>query len=56
MTFPIVPIPDPNDDGFEELWCEECGGSGYIMMWNTDGTDKLESGIPCNCQREEEDG
>ena len=56
MTFPIVPIPDPpDDDGFEEPVCEECEGSGYIMMWNADGTDKVESGIPCDCQREEED-
>ena len=55
-TFPIYPIPDPNDDGFEEPVCEECEGSGYIMMWNAEGTDKVESGIPCDCQPEEEDG
>ena len=39
----------------EELVCEKCEGGGYIMMWNTDGTDKVESGIPCDCQREEEE-
>ena len=54
-AFPIVPIPDPPDDNFDEPVCEECEGSGYIMTWNVDGTDKVESGIPCDCQREEED-
>lgn len=43
-TFPIYPVPDPNDDGFEEPFLHE--------MW----CSAVQYGEECNCQREEEDG
>ena len=50
---PINGIPDPPDDGFEELGCEECGGRQYVMWM-----DRLNQWHKqrCDCQREEEDG
>ena len=52
MTFPIVPIPDPPDDGFEEPMCGRCGGIGYV------GTGVVEQGhieyLLCDCQPEVE--
>lgn len=30
MTFPIPTIPDPQDDGFDEMECWLCGGSGWV--------------------------
>ena len=53
-TFPIVPVPDPPGDSFEEPVCEVCGGAGYVE------TGVVEQGhieyLQCDCQREEEDG
>lgn len=54
--FPIIPIPDPHDDGFDELVCQKCGGSGVIALWS-----QWDPGIigytarwfKCDCQPEE---
>lgn len=43
-TFPIYPVSDPHDDGFEEPVLHE--------MW----CSAVQYGEECNCQREEEDG
>lgn len=34
MTFPIVAVPDPEDDGFEEPVCEECEDTGEMTIWD----------------------
>ena len=52
-TFPIVPIPDPNDDGFEKPVCWECYGSRRVK--EIDWSGEIEY-VPCDCQRKEKDG
>ena len=53
MTFPIVPVPDPNDDNFDEPVCEECGGREYTMWMDRKNQWHRQR---CDCQSEEEDG
>ena len=57
-NFPIVHIPDPRDDGFEEPVCEECCGTGIVKIFKRkkNSENYYVQEYRCDCQREEEDG
>ena len=54
-TFPIYPVPDPNDDGFKEPGCEECEGDGYLESMCVRDKVVVVKRRTCDCQYEEED-